>query len=424
MANSIKDVFKSECGHLKIDSRFVKRIMQYERDFVNRSEDHIEFLGGVLLGSPPLRFHTSDRHEWFDEVIQTDDVILKNEIHALPSVNPEHKVISDVLNLSVAWVLHALFNSKDISASQKESGMMAALKILHYRFLSSLMAHYFKYEPDRRILEAVYAELNYKFSLKRYGSWAKLIEARAQDIISAGNIHRDAIAKFNDDERIQYLLSDTQGRIREVVKKMYRVFVEVAQSGSRVNTKSSTIDIDGDIHVRHLIRKHSQYKRYIHSVISEKRSFIRDDLVSIIGDGMHTMPERHLVSALEYMSDNYGYRGDRRVEELVEETVLHAFDFINANKKEFNRNLNLALLLSRLRSLYMSSRSTNPSLLKIRELALGVVEKSVKSNNSSLLAAVRTGLLLYIVLRTFTMDYYSGGGSMENAEPGLLDSLL
>ena len=72
MANSIKDVFKSECGHLKIDSRFVKRIMQYERDFVNRSEDHIEFLGGVLLGSPPLRFHTSDRHEWFDEVIQTE----------------------------------------------------------------------------------------------------------------------------------------------------------------------------------------------------------------------------------------------------------------------------------------------------------------------------------------------------------------
>ena len=99
MANSIKDVFKSECGHLKIDSRFVKRIMQYERDFVNRSEDHIEFLGGVLLGSPPLRFHTSDRHEWFDEVIQTDDVILKNEIHGLPSVNPEHKVIRNHLNL-------------------------------------------------------------------------------------------------------------------------------------------------------------------------------------------------------------------------------------------------------------------------------------------------------------------------------------
>jgi hypothetical protein len=376
------------------------------------------------MGTPPLRFHQSDRNQWFDEILETDDVVLKNEINSLSSVDPTHKVRTDAFNLSIIWLLHAMRNSQKLSARQKEEGMMDALRVMHYRFLSSLMSWYFRYEPDRAVVEATYAALSYKFALKRAGSWSALIEARCKDIIDPNGIHAKTINKFDDDEKIQYVLSDTQGLIREIVKKMYRVFDEVHKSNVRVKSRGSLVEIEGKTQVRDLIRNENTLKRYAHTVMEDKKTFIRPELMKITSDAMHTMPERHLNSALEYMVDNYGRRGDRNVAELIDEVILHALDFISDNRREFARSMDLVALLSRLRSLYMSSRSTDASLLKMRKLALSIVKKSVKSNNDSLLAAIRTGVMMYIVLRTFTMNYYQTSGSMESVDdPYLLDTI-
>jgi hypothetical protein len=421
MARSIKEVFEQELKHLSIDSRLVRDIGAYERNFVNRSEDHVNFLGGVLMGTPPLRFHQSDRNAWFDDILKVDDVVLKNELHDLRSIDPSFKVSSDPLNLSVTYLLHALHRSQKLSARQKEEGMINALKVMHYRFLSSLMSHYFRYEPDREVVEATYAALSYKFALKREGSWAALIDARCRDIISKNGIHYRTIDRYDNDDQITYILSDTQGRIREIVKKMYRVFVEVHQSSTRVKSRGSMVEMEGEMHVRDLVRNQSTLKRYAHDVMSDKHTYIRPELTKIVADAMHTMPERHLNSALEYMVDNYGRRGDRNVAELIDEVVLHALDYLADNRREFGRHVDLAQLLSKLRSLYMSSRSTDRSLLKMRDLSLKIVKKSVRSNNSSLLASVRTGVMLYVVLRTLTMKHFSSSGSLESIGDGIDD---
>lgn len=417
MAKSIKEVFQTECSHLKINPEFAKRVGLYERAYVNRSEDHIEFLGGVLLGTPPLRFYSTDRNAWFDEVMEADDETLKSELHALPTVDKDRNVSSDVLNLSLVWMVHALYNAPQLSARQKEEAMVATLRVMHYRFLSSLMAHYFRYEPDREIMEATYAALNYKFALKRAGSWSALIDQRTQDIISPKSIHIRTIQKFDNDEQILYMITDIQGRIREVVKKMYRVFVEVHRSGTKVKSRSGHVTLDGELHVRDLQRSNQQYMTYIHSTLVDRATFIRPELVRIVADAMHTMPEKNMVMSLEYMADNYGKRGDPRVAKLVDETVLHAFDYINNNRDEFRTSLSLVTLLSRLRSLYMSSRSNDPALVRIRDLAYAIVKRTVKSSNTSMLASVRTGVMLYVVLRTFAMTYYSTAVSTESRKP-------
>lgn len=424
MAKNLKEVFSEEMKRLTIDSSLVRDIGKYERNFVNRSEDHVTFLGGVLMGTPPLRYHQSDRNAWFDEILKADDVVLKNEINSVPHIDPTHKVATDAFNLSVVWLLHAMWTSQKLSARQKEEGMMATLRVMHYRYLSSLMSHYFRYEPDRSVVEATYAALSYKFALKREGSWAALIEARCKDIISSDGIHAKTIQRFDNDDQIQYVLSDTQGRIREIVKKMYKVFDEVRRSTTRVKSRGSLVQMEGETHVRDLVRGQSALKRYAHTVMEDKATFIRPELMKIVSDAMHTMPERHLESGLDYMIDNYGRRGDRHVGELIDEVVLHALDFISDNRREFSRSMDLALLLSKLRSLYMSSRSTDPSLLKMRKLSLSIVKKSVKSNNESLLASIRTGIMMYVVIRTFTMNYYQSSGSRESLnDPYLMDTV-
>ena len=54
----------------------------------------------------------------------------------------------------------------------------------------------------------------------------------------------------------------------------------------------------------------------------------------------------------------------------------------------------------------MASRSSDPALLKLRNTGEKLIRKAVQSKNPSMLAAVRTGVLLYVVLRTFSKDHY------------------
>lgn len=414
MHKNIKSVFATECEHVVVNSRFIRNIVLLEQKYVNGNPDHSAFLGGVLLAIPRMRFHTSDRNAFFDEILEVDDVVLKNELYTLDSIDPSHKVASDVFSLSVAWTLHAIKTSTRIGASEKEAGMMAILKYLHYRFITSTMNHFLKYDPNRATAEATYAQLSFKFALKRAGSWAKMIEKRVQDIIAADSIHAKTIERFDDDHSIKFLITDTQGRMREVIKKMMRVFMKIHASGARVSTRNNFVEMEGELHLRDIQRQSSQYKQYAHSIMSDQNTFIRPELIRVIADAMHTMPERHLITSLKYSVDNYGKRGDKRVLPLIDEVVLHALEFMKNNPKEFRSGINLKMLLFKLRSLYMSSRSTDPSLIKMRDLSSGIVKSAIKSNNNSLIASVRTGVMLYIVVRTFAMSYYVKGGSLES----------
>ena len=411
--NNIKSVFDEETPRLKVDLKFVREVHGYERRFVNSSESNITFLGGALMGTPRFIFPASLRHEFFEDILVVDDeAILANDLHSLPTVDKKHRVASDVFSLGLAYTTHKALSST-LAPKPKQEMAMDALRLMHYRFLSSLMVHYFPYEPDRGTMEATYAALNRKFSLKVYGSWNKLITARCEDILHPSrSIHIRTLNNFTNDKDIQYMITDTQGRIREVVKKMYKVFVEIHQNSSKVQTTKAMVDIDGELHVRDLIRKNNEYLRYIHQVATDKRSFIRDELVQIVVGMIPKLPDRHLVTILGYMSDNYGPRADKNVEPLIEETMMHAFEML----EEETGKINLAMLLAKLRSLYMSSRSTNPTLLRMRDLSMKIAKKAVKTSNTSLLASIRTAAMIYIVIRTLTMDYYINGGSMLSLE--------
>lgn len=406
MYNSIKDVFDADTSQLKFDAKFVKAAHMYERHFVNKNEDHVVFLGGALMGTPRFIFTPHDRHEFFDNVALLDEVTLKLDLDALPTVEKEHMVASDALNLSIAYLLHKLIIST-LSARQKEEGMIALLKIMHYRWLSSLMHNYFPFEPDKQVMESTYYGLNRKFSLKVHGSWSKLIHARCKDIISSSGIHMNTLTKFNDDLKIQYFITDSQGRIREVVKKMYRVFLDVHKNSAKILVRRDLVDLEGEMHVRELIRNDSQFKRYAHDVMLDKDTFIKNELVSVIVDAVHTAPERQLRPTLEYMTANYGLRGDSNIVKLVDEVMLHAFEYIAENKSDLRGGTNLSELISRLKALYTSSRTTDSSVILIRKLSYNITKKAIKSNNDSMISSVRTALMLYIILRAFSMQHYT-----------------
>lgn len=403
--STIKEILDKHCAHVSIDEKLLQKINQYQVGFVNKNSDHVNFFGGNLLGVYPVRFKNSDLNEWYDGVMEIDDVYIRSLIIKIPGIKSEWVRGTDMMNLTCIWLVHQIYNS-DLSDKNKRQGMLDALLILHYKFISSLMAHYFRFTADKSVALATYASLSKKYALKAYGSWRAMLVARCEDIIDQKSIHLPTIKKFSPDDKVQYWITDSQIRMRSVVKNMRAVFEVIRQQDAKIQTtKMVGKDIDGGMILKDLSRNYSPYQRYLHEKVTDVDLFVKPELINVIANAMHTMPADQLVQVLTHTSDHYN-RSTVNISDLLDEIVLHAIEYLNSEQSDFLKHPDLVTLVTRLRANYMSSRSTDPSLLKIRRVTDELIESSVKTKNSSVVASLRTGFCLYIVLFTFSMRSY------------------
>lgn len=410
---SIASVFAEHTHGLAINGELVKRIHLYERAFCNANDDHLEFFGGQLMGVHPIRFKPTDRDRWFSDVLEIDELDIKDGIASVPTVKAEWKRASDAMNLSIVWLLHALWQS-DLPAPLKHQGMIDTLLILQYKFLCSLMYHFYPYPADRGTMEAAYAAMSRRYALKQAGSWNKLLRIRAEEIISNTGVHKNAYRKFNDDQATINMVSDIQGRLKKIVKTMTELFYQMRATGKRVGTDSLTLINDGQAFANESSKKWPSYIRYAHQILDDPRSFIKPELINLVADLQHTVDPRRLEEALDWMSLNHREsfphwqpRTQRPyIEEFVDEVLLYAFELMTKQKHLIVKN-EVGPVLAQLRTLYMASRMVDPSLIKAKDMADRIVEASVKSRNPSMLASVRTSIQLYLVLRVLALSHYA-----------------
>lgn len=404
---SIKTTFEEECHDLVIDTKLAKRIAQFQANFRTKNEDHIAFFGGKLIGVHVVRFMDSDSDEWFQEVLGgIDDQITRDRLISLPAVNDKFHVSSDTFNLSCCWLLHALWSSH-LDEETKSEAMVNVSLILQYKFITSLLYHYFKYPADKAVAEATYARLSYKFLIKNYDSWYSLLRFFSERLVAKDGLHRRAIQQMDHDDDVVRMVNDVQSRIRDMVKNIYKEFMNVHKQGIKIHSSSAVVEFDGEEVLRDRVHGLQNYTRYVQSVVPDKGSFIRQELVAIIVKLMDSMNPRLFNECLEWMSANYQRQGAGIIEELLDDTLIHSFTYLQANTTLVRSTHDLPGILSKLRGTYTSSRSTDPTLLALREKAEKVAKLATSNKNSNTLAALRTGLLLYICLRTYTMHYYS-----------------
>lgn len=407
MARNVLEVFNQGCPDLKFDKAFVKKLHNYRQAFANKNEDHIGFFGGMLMGVHRVRFRTEDRNEWFDDILQADDLSLEDELHALDAIESQRHVSSDVMNLSCLWVVHRLYTSPSLSAKEKEEAMIDALLVLQYKFITSILARWFTYSADLQVAQATVAALSMRYGLKNSGSWGQLLHDRAVEILQ-GRIHLKTYTQFTNDEDIVYMVNDIQGRIKKILKNIRDVFERVRKDPKTlIRSNSAIVQLDGVTQVKDKKRQFVQYRRYLHSVITDPATFLKPELVDVIVSGMSALKKADLEQALYYMSVNYGANGDPDIEPLLEEALAHAFDYLATQGRNEVRNNDLAGLITKLKALYMASRGSDPAVMKMRDLGERIVQRSIRSKTPATIASVRTGLLLYSILRTFSMQHYS-----------------
>lgn len=406
-APCVNSTFEKHCPHIIFDVKFLTKVKVYEQQFVNKNDTHIAFFGGNLMGVHPVRFKDEDRNRWFNEVMDADEDSLEDDLHALPAILPHRHVSSDVMNLSCFWMAHKFLSSTLLNEQQRYEGALASILVVQYKFITSILTDWFRYNADPIIAQATYAALNKRFGLKVAGSWGALLRIRAAAVVGKGELHYKELLSFLNDDKVVYMVNDTQGRIKDILKNIRDVFTVVKNSPEmQIRSSSSMIEMDGELKVRDKTRLVSTYMRYILETLPDKNSFMVPELIDVIAKTVPTMPKSSLQATLAYMSANSSPRADKDVQQLCTVVLQHAFNYLARNPNVMENQSDIGGLLKKMRALYQASRTTDPQIIEMRELAEGIARRTLKSKNGVLIAAVRNAVLLYVLLRTFTMKHY------------------
>jgi hypothetical protein len=415
MPGQIKQVMDQEFSHLPIDKKLLDRILKYERDFINKNEDHITFFGGHLMGVQVVRFDPRDRAYWFDEVLEINESSLQEVLYALksednrnePLIDPEFNVRSDVMNITCGFLVHKFMNATHLPMDKREQGAEAVIRIMLYKFLTSLLWNYFKYPANPQVAEATYNALSLKFGLKKNGNWKKYLDERAHLTLAKGSIHHKTLMDMRDDEAFLYFIGDTQGRVRGTVKSIYSIFDRMNKAGVRIISSSSVMEFDGELILKDKSRTYQAEIRYISDIIGDRGSFIKPELLNIIQKSVPTANPTMLVKTLNWMSDNAGYGKDDIVNQLTTKTVIYSFNYLTQHPGLVKGRRDISGVLVSLRGSFTASRASDEDLMELREMAEKVAGFATGSRNETVLKAIRTAVLLYIIGRIMSKDYYS-----------------
>lgn len=404
--SSIREIYEEHCPNLRVDKKFIARLAALESGFVNKRPEHIEFFGGTLTGVHIVRFTTDDFDVIYNDILDVDDQSLTTQVHNLPDINPEFEVSSDIFAISCVWIMYKIVQSKYLTPAQKHDGLISITLYLNYRYLTSVLYNYFRYPANPDTARATYAQLSNRFGLKISGSWGALMRQRSADIIDEKGVHYERFSKLAHDYDVVLMLNDIKGRINSIVNNIYEVFMHVHEQGTRITSSSSLVELDGEVILKDKIHGQENYTNYIKSVIPDKYSFYKQELVDCISRVVDTAPAHLIQKSIEWLPANYIHIKVSQADPLIDLILEHAFEYLSSDRGLLRSHMDVIDVMAKMRGTYTNSRQSSALLSEIKERTEHLLSKALAIKGTSLLASLRTAFCLYIILRTFTMHYY------------------
>jgi hypothetical protein len=389
---NLYEVFQHNFTHVKFDSKLAERLYKFQIGYINQNSEHLEFFGGNLLGVQVIRFKDSDLRRFYEEVVNVDLTVLTKDIRDLDTIDHSHKVGSDIFNLTCMYLIHGFLKSNLINDSKKKRATYDVALIFFCRCLAALLSHYFKYPADPHVAQMTYANLSNKYLIKKLGSWHALVDYRAEEVAGKSGIHLKNLYNFSDDSTITYAISDSQGRIRDMIKNYYAEFMLVHESGSRIASTGGTFfDADGEETIKDKTKSVESDVQYMLQTLSDQNSFIKQDLIAVIVNINKNTSAKMLRTVLQTVYNGSTGEHTKLMQEFIQRVVIFTYHILNQNNIGNLRDY--PMVLTNLKNLYLATRSSSKELIEIIKL-------SIKTKISeSLLMASRTSLILYICLR-------------------------
>lgn len=399
MRFTVLEAFEGLFSHVQFDDKLAKGLYNYRVGYITQNREHMEFFGGNLLGVNVVRFKDSDVNRFY-EMIDLNYPDVYSRIREVTTIDHSFKVASDPMNLTMVYMIYKYMNSRTCNDVVRQKAMKDLALIFFYRCAAALISANFKYPADPKVAQMAYANLSQKYLIKKLGSWNKVMDYRADALLSKESPHIRTLKMFDNDIEVQYAVSDSQGRIREMFKGYYSEFMMVHEQGGSVAVqKSTTIDAEGEESIREKTTGPENFVFYMRGIITDAPTFVREDLLNVVARNNSNTSYRAIRATLDWICEAYGQpKHNKLVDDFITRVIVQAVYFME-NNIEAHKRRDLNYVLTQLKNLFLSTRSVDPDLIHIREVGQNIIEMTHGKLSSSLMMATRTAVIMYICLR-------------------------
>lgn len=410
MTALIKPALDQMCSHITFDAKLARRLNDWVIGFATRNPEHQKFFGGNLIGVHRPLFSDQDVTDICEGILNIDIFEVRKKLLSISFIdnktgkseqliNPKFKTASNELYQLMMYITHRFLTAK-IKADVQSEGAIAAIMIFQIRAITSKLRYDFKYAANEEMALAVSMSLSKKFSIKNHGTWFEVLLNRARTVIDPKEgVHYKQIIAYSDDAKIINSITDTQGRMKDLVMTHWDVIREVMARDKKVLSQKSTISVDGETILRDLIRSKPEYLNYIQSVVLSEPDFIRDDLVERSSEFLISAKPDAVKKTLKTLVNMANEDYDGSIEKFVREVAIYAFDVLYQMYGSSTSRVDLPVMLVSLRGKLMASKGKEKELLYLRDEGDRITYLALKTTNKALLASVRTTVIIYIVLR-------------------------
>jgi len=286
--------------------------------------------------------------------------------------------------------------------------------MLHYKFFTSIVNYNLPYGADESTMSYTINELSGKFYIKQENTptWSLVIEDRSKDIINSNSIHNDTIKNFGPDDKVLYVITDTQTRIRKQLVTIIYKFHDNKKAGNKIISTSLVDEIDGEKVLRSISGSLDGVSNKICSCVLNLNEFIDHELIDITVVLTKNIKADMLSNLLVNFSEialNQQKNGDQ---ELTKGTgnneIIYGYKLLVSYiiqktyrmcmlDKEVNMKSKIQIL-EKTRTLYRSSRINDRDILIVKNSVDYLVNKYTDSKRTSTNASIKIGFISYIIL--------------------------
>jgi len=337
---------------------------------------------------------------------------MKKIINGIPTIDKNFKVVSDPFNLFCTYLVYCFAKSK-LSKDLILKGQTFVLKILQYKYFTSLVNHRFPYKPNEATMQATFEQLTAKFDIKRYGTWKLVMEARVADMLSPESIHRKTIDTFVEDKDVLYFMTDFQTRIRNQINIFVEEYMRVKETNDKFGSYS-VIGTDNETGDTRYVEQETQLDTCIQKVYADCLSisrFIDDAAIritaSLFSAVNNTQIRNMLIGFSEYATKKVKENKKSETKEqdatilllgpyaFIDNVIRQTYRYCGKSGVDTSKPI---LVIKTAKNVYSSSRISDQSILNIKATVNLLIQQIQYSTRETTVSALKIALIIYIIL--------------------------
>lgn len=374
---------------VKIDKKFLLTIKNFNLSFSMKNSDHVDFLASNHIGVYTFKWSSLDDDKFYS-LLDVDQQELENIVKNTKGINKEFKVASNKNYIFLVYLMTKTIHS-DNNDNIKNELLIELFRTLSYRMISGRITYFFSYNIEENIGHALAEQMTDKFLLKKLGSWNKVIDNKAKDVLEHGYNYKRVCECSTDD--IQSVVIDTYNKYNSMIKNMFSLLVDILDK-KEITSQSSSFTKDENNEEEYSVAN-SQVKNsitYVNMHIGS-RDIIHPILLKIIAMKTNNDYGNLEQAILKFVNiKDYGL--------LVTDIISMSIAFINRKGITHRYDRYTDKIITLLKNFYMATSIRTEPMVSVRNKLEKYIDKEVPGKGRSYNKNLATGLFVYITMVT------------------------